>query len=244
MNLRNFRYILKLIFNFLSSVVSLDGVKDCLADQSGGLVLPIDGITIEDKDWIKYQSLKVDKTVKSINPKDLPEDFGDEACRLVDEFRKKTVNEKVEWLLYFDYKTGEVIYCWEGEKGKCGGVYDKLKFKGRNIASIHSHSGCYSFPSPDNFDILENDFEDYEIITSTIALWVVKFRGMIQKDVKENFQFKMGKDIENISSIIKLDYLIEDIDKMTEKIIGNYLLSKIDKELNGVELVLTKVEFD
>ena len=75
MNFRKFRYMLRLIFRFFSAAVSFEGVKVCLADQRGGLVLPIDGIAIEDTDWIKYKSLKVDKTVKPINPEDLPDDF-------------------------------------------------------------------------------------------------------------------------------------------------------------------------
>jgi len=75
---------------------------------------------------------------------------------LVDEFRRKTVDEKVEWMMYFDYETGEVLYCWSGEKNRSGGNFNKVYLMGRKVASIHSHpKGCYSFPSPDNFDILE-----------------------------------------------------------------------------------------
>ena len=58
MNLQNMRYVIFLIIEFLSSAFSLESVKACLADQRGGLILPIDGMPIEDNDWIKYKSLK------------------------------------------------------------------------------------------------------------------------------------------------------------------------------------------
>ena len=56
MNLVNMRYMVYLIIEFLSSALSLECVKACLADQRGGLILPIGGIPIEDKDWVKYKS--------------------------------------------------------------------------------------------------------------------------------------------------------------------------------------------
>lgn len=80
----------------------------------------------------------------------MPEDFCEEACRLVDEFHKKTVNEKVEWMLYFDYTTGEVIYCWKGENGNVEADSDKTYLQQKSIASVHSHTNnLYSFPSPE-----------------------------------------------------------------------------------------------
>ena len=66
MNSVNMRYMVYLIIDFLSSALSLEGVKACLADQRGGLILPIEGIPIEDKDWIKYKSLKKDVVTKHL----------------------------------------------------------------------------------------------------------------------------------------------------------------------------------
>lgn len=121
MNRKGIRYWIYIIVHFLSSMVSVDEFKLFLNDQRGGLVLPIDGIHSGDMDWIKYKSLKVDKSLKSINKIDLPDEFCEEACELVNQFRRKTVNLDDEWMLYFDYKTGEVKYCFEGNFGECGG---------------------------------------------------------------------------------------------------------------------------
>lgn len=185
--------------------------------------------------------MEVDKTIKSVLPEDLPSDFCGEACRLVDEFRRKTVNEKVEWMLYFDYKTGDIIYCWKGNEGKCGGDYERINFHGRNMASVHSHQkGYYSFPSPENFDILENEFEDYEIITSINAMWIIEFRGFVEKIFREDFQYALGEDINEIRDRIKLNYDDYDIDKVTENVVSNYLLGGIYKEINGIELILVR----
>ena len=204
MNIVNIKNKLILIFELLLSLFSVDDIKACLDDKKGGLVLPSCGGHVEDGDWIKYKLLKVDKSLKSINRNDLPDDFCDDACNLIDEFRRKTVSEKVEWLMYFDYKTGEIVYCWRGEEGKCSSDIDRKNFVGKNIATIHNHTGkYYSFPSPDNFDILENDFEDYEIITSIDAFWTVEFKGSISKKLRENFQLNLSIEFEKMEFEIK-----------------------------------------
>lgn len=246
MNLRNMRYVVFLIIEFLSSAFSLESVKACLVDQRVGLILPIDGVPIEDKDWVKYKSLKKDKSLKSINPEDLPGDFCKKACDLVDEFRRKTVNLEEEWMLYFDYLTGNIIYCWQGKIGESGGGFNREQFRGRNIASLHSHpKGYHSFPSADNFDILENDFEDYEIITSINALWIVEFRGAVGKKVREKFQFDLGCEIDRICTNSLLFFIAdEDINNFRELMVGNYLLEEIDNMIRGFDLILVKKEIN
>lgn len=240
MILKNTRFVIFLIIEFLSSALSRKSIRACLADQRGGLILPIDGRVIEDRDWIKYKSLKKDMGLKPINPCDLPGDFCQKACELVDEFRRKTVNENVEWMLYFDYKTGEVVYCWEGDESQSGGVFEKIHFESRNIASIHNHiKGYYSFPSPENFDILENDFEHYEVITSINALWTVEFNGCIDREIRENFQYVIGQNMNRIITNIKLIHDFN-VDFIVEEVIGNYLLEEIDKTIDGTELTLIK----
>lgn len=251
MNLRNIKKCYFLIVEFLVSLVSLESVKEFFNDDFGGLVLPFSGEAINDEDWLEYQRLEADKTVadktvKSINPDDLPSDFCDETCRLVDEFHKKTVNEKVEWMLYFDYLTGDVIYCWKGKEGRSGGYFDRIHFQDRSMASVHSHpKGYYSFPSPENFDILENEFEDYEIITSFEAMWIVEFKGRIKKEIREDFQKELNFKINSIKRFIELFFRErDDVVKMTEKLVGNYLLNDMEKNINDVVLVLDKKEFD
>ena len=235
-----------MVIQFFTTAFTLENIKIFLNDQRGALILPIDGITIEDKDWIKYKSLKLNNHLESINPDDLPSDFCEDACKLVDEFRRKTADEKVEWMLYFDYKTGDVIYCWEGEIGKCGGDFKRVHFEGRSISSIHNHSrDYYSFPSPDNFDILENDFEDYEIIASRNAFWIVEFKGYVASIIREKFQTNLSIEFKKIENEIKLMYNDKfAIRHNIEYACSNYLQDCIDKTLGNIELNMLKKEFN
>ena len=43
----------------------------------------------------------------------------------------------------------------------------------------------FSFPSPNNFDILKNDFEDYEIIIAFNSYWIIKYKGIINENEKK-----------------------------------------------------------
>lgn len=209
------------------------------------MILPIDGITIEDKDWIKYKSLKLNSHLESINPDDLPSDFCEDACILVDEFRRKTADEKVEWMLYFDYNTGEVIYCWEGEEGICIGDVDTANFTGKNVASIHCHSrNYYSFPSPNNFDILRNNFEDYEIVTSINAIWVVEFKGNVCREIRDDFQNNLSIQIMNITINAITASGNEDIGNLIESKVSNYILNELNTCICGIELSIIKKEYD
>ena len=114
---------------------------------------------------------------------------------------------------------------------------------GRKVASIHSHpKGCYSFPSPYNFDILENDFEDYELITSECAFWLIEFKGNVDESSRRFFQYNLGKSISEVMLIIKLTCNVIEIDEKTEEVISNYLLNGIDKKMNDIALHLTKKE--
>lgn len=245
MNFQNMRYWIYLILGFLSSAISLESVRECWADQKGGLILPIGGIPIEDRDWIKYKSLKKDKNLKPVNPADLPSDFCKKAYDLVDEFRRKTVNLKEEWMLYFDYLTGDVIYCWQGEVGKISGNFNREHFEGRHIASLHSHPiGYYSFPSPDNFDILKNDFEDYEIISSINAVLTVEFKGSVDDTVRNDFQTNLWIEFNKIEKNIKLMYKNKfSIRWGIENASSSYLLNHIDKSIENIELNLVKKGF-
>ena len=243
MNLAKLKKSYFLIMQFLLSIVSLESFKELFNDKHGGLVLPISGSAYNDEDFLEYQRLEVDWTIKPVNPNVLPSDFCDDACKLVDEFKRKTVNENVEWMLYFDYKTGEVIYCWKGGEGKSGGNYEKIHFNGRDIASIHSHpNGYYSFPSPENFDILENAFEDYEIITSNIAIWIVEFKGKVEKEIRSTYQNELRFKIDKIKQEVELSYSDANyINLMVEKFVGNYFLSECDKYINDISLIFVKI---
>ncbi|MBQ8016538.1 MAG: hypothetical protein IJ258_00370 [Methanobrevibacter sp.] len=244
MKIKNFELIGLWIIAFLAATFSVNEFRKFLSDNRGGLVLSFGDIDFPDMGWLEYKLLKVDKSVKSINPQDLPEDFCPEACKLVDEFHRKTVNQDIEWMLYFDYTNGDVIYSWKGDEDKTGGEYDKIHFKNRKIASLHNHpKNYYSFPSSDNFDILCNEFEDYEIITSIDVFWVVEFKGRVEKEIRQNFQYHLAKDMNIINNKIKSRYInAKTINSNVELYIGDYLLNVIDKKINEINLVLNKKE--
>ncbi|WP_407422723.1 hypothetical protein [Methanobrevibacter sp.] len=65
----------------------------------------------------RYKRLKIND-FPSINQDDLPNDFSMSAFETVDGFIKKTVNLDFECLLYFDYKTGEILDCSIGNSNK------------------------------------------------------------------------------------------------------------------------------
>lgn len=237
--------IFLVIFGFLTSLFSADDFRRFLNDNRGGLILPFGDNAYNDEEWLEYRRLKIDYSVKSVDPDDLPEDFCEEACRLVDEFHRKTLNENVEWMLYFDYTTGEVIYCWKGEKGKIDGDFNKMDLDGKHITSIHSHTkGLYSFPSPDNFDILGNEFEDYEIITSLNVFWIVEFKGFVDKTTRKRFQQDIGEDMSSTISTIRILCSPYSVNDITEEVIGNYLTNEIDKQIQDINLILVKKEYD
>lgn len=91
MNLNNIIIDLLLVSEFVLSAFSLSEFKRFHHDNRGGLVLSVDDIKFPDRDWVEYKHLKVDKSVKSVNPNDLPKEFCESACKLVDEFHRKTV---------------------------------------------------------------------------------------------------------------------------------------------------------
>lgn len=241
---QNLKFKFLSVIELIFSLFSINDFKQFLKDNRGGLVLTLDGINLPDKEYIEYKLLKADKSVKSINPKDLPDDFCPKACELVDEFHRKTANEDIEWMLYFDYSTGDVIYCWKGKEDTTGGLYDKFNFQDRRIASLHNHSkDYYSFPSPDNFDILENEFEDYEIITSLKCFWIVGFKGSVGNEYRKDFQYRIAKDMNTINYKIKSKYTDKNIiNTMMEFVIGEYLLNSFDKKINNNCLYLIKKE--
>jgi hypothetical protein len=231
------------ILGFFATAFSREEFERFSQDNRGGLVLSF-GYELPDSYWLEYRLLRQDNSVKSVSPKDLPDDFCEEACRLVDEFHRKTVNQKIEWMLYFDYTAGEVVYCWKGEEGKIKCNFDRIHLSGRTITSVHNHQkGYYSFPSGENFDILENDFEDYEIITSINSLWVIEFKGKVGSDLRKEFQYSIGCEIDGILlGALLMGQTAKEIDEFREKMISNYLLTSIDKKVNNIDLELNKKE--
>ena len=81
----------------------------------------------DDSAYEKYEKLKLEYNV-SIKKECLPNEFGENAFKTVDEFVKKTFNLNYECLLYFDYVTGQIIWCAIGKSDKVQVKYDDFEF--------------------------------------------------------------------------------------------------------------------
>jgi len=225
------------IIAFLASAFSVDEFKKFLNDNRGGLILSFDDVEFPDKDWLEYKLLKSDKTVKSIDPEDLPKEFCPKACILVDEFHRKTVNQDIEWMLYFDYTTGEEIYCWKGEDDKTGGEYEKIHFKNRKIASLHNHpKKLYSFPSLDNFDILENDFEDYEIICANSSFWIIEFKGILENEIRKQIISDLSNMFREVNREVTLNFDEHEIGITIDSIYSQYMINYLNIYYTNVNI--------
>lgn len=197
---------------------------------------------MNDSDFEKYQKLEV-KNVASIKKSDLPSEFSDEAFWTVDEFIRKTRDIDYEILLFFDYKTGEILKCKIGEVNKVKLEFEEGEFKNNTVASIHNHhKSVYSPPSPKNFSIFRRDFENYELIAGCNELWILK--GKI-KDEKLYFELKIvSESLFNHA----LNYSkskrekIEEIENLCDNLYGNLLLKYIiNKNIHKIQL--SKMEY-
>ena len=152
------------------------------------LIILITNLTSVKTDWEKYDELKIEN-INTIEKKDLPEEFSENTFEIIDEFIKKTINLNIECLIYFDYKTGEILKCAIGEINGVKIDFKDNEFDNHHISSIHNHpSSVYSPPSDKNFSILIREFEDYELIASPNELWILKAKGT---NPKLNIDFKL-----------------------------------------------------
>ena len=85
-------------------------------DNRGGLLIPIN-LKIKDRDYYKYRHLEMNPHINSLTCEDLPHEFSQKAVRLVDVFRRKTVDLDYEVMLIFDYIAAEIIYCFVNDSG-------------------------------------------------------------------------------------------------------------------------------
>ena len=94
-----------------------------------------------------YEKLKINN-VASIKPSDLPHEFGEGAFKTVDEFIRKTAMLNYEWVIYFDFITGEILKCGKGEMNKVQIDFEDGEFEGHNVASLHNHPISAFSPPP------------------------------------------------------------------------------------------------
>lgn len=139
-----------------------------------------------------FKKLKINTTAKSINRNDLPSELSDETCEFIDIFHRKTVDESIEWNFYIDYETNEIIHCLKGENTKVKEYINSGLMKNRKIMTIHNHpKGTYSAPSATNFEILDHEFEDYEIICAEEEYWILKAKGKINEQTIDHIKTKI-----------------------------------------------------
>lgn len=233
-NLKIYKKINLAVF-LISSTLTIDKIKNFLDnfrnDNRGALLIPIE-LKLKDIDFLKYCHLEVDWDIPPLTKDDLPHDFSNKALKLINLFRRKTINLNYECFLYFDYVTGEIIYCFVKDDGEnvIEDYVDERQFKGMNIASIHNHpKECLSAPSGENFQILDLEFEDYELISGYDEFWIIEAKGIIdnsyeiKKRVLDFYNFYLGDFIQDI------EY-------------GNYLINYLNDGKNNINI--TKKDFD
>jgi len=131
-------------------------------------------------DFDDYQKLEI-QNVSSITREDLPSEFSDEAFKTVDEFIRKTRDLNFEFVIYFDYITGEILKCVKGASNNVKMVFEDDEFDGYHVASIHNHpKDLLSPPSSKNFGIFIRAFEDYELVAGFNSFWILKAKGVHQ----------------------------------------------------------------
>lgn len=205
-------------------------------DNRGAFVLPFE-LKLKDQDFLKYCHFDVDWDIDSISAEDLPSDFSSKAVKLVDLFRRKTVNLPYECLLFFDYKTGEIIYCFVEEtlEGQINNQIYESYFDNHHVASIHNHpKGFLSAPSGQNFQILEIENEDYELICGYDEFWILEAKGVFDVSVVEKIR-KKACDIYFNSFSGDNNYLINEL---YGEFLKNYINNKIEDNIK-----LTKVRY-
>ena len=220
-------YICLLIYNIIQEYLRF------LEDDSGHLLIPLE-LKLTDEEYKFYRELAVDWTIPSIKEEDLRKEFSKKACKLVDLFRRKTINLDFECMLYFDYMTGEIIYCFIGYEDYINNIIDEFYFKEKHIASIHNHSkNSLSPPSPENFEILKINSEKYEIISSSDGLWILEAEGKYEKEYVKKFQ----NDIRNIFKLATVNSKEKKFfEHELDSLYGEYLLKFIYNKTKDIKL--------
>lgn len=189
-------------------------------------------------DLTDYEKLKINN-VASIKPSDLPSEFGEGAFKTVDEFIRKTAMLNYEWVIYFDFITGEILKCGKGEMNKVQIDFEDGEFEGHNVASLHNHPiSAFSPPSGKNFGILKRDFEDYELISGKDWFWIFKAKGnhgeyLVKFNVASIELFKLARNYSN-----NFDLSGGQIEDICDEIYGDLLSKYInDKNINDIQLI-------
>lgn len=215
--------------------------KMFLRDNRGGFLIPFE-VKITDKEYERYRHLPIDWSLSPITKEDLPEEFSEKAVKTVDLFRRKTHGLDVECMIYFDIETGNIVSCNfadDDSPDRVNGIIYPNFLKGMHIASAHNHPRKYgSPPSGKNFEMLQYDFEEFEIVLSQRELWVLESKidvfdelliNEIRKDLNEGLQAILDEISEDfLDGYIVLDNL--------DREYGNFLLIYLNKGFDNITL--------
>ena len=196
-------------------------------------------------DFEDYKKLKI-HDVASIKPVELPSEFGESAFKTVDEFIKKTHYLDCEWVIHFDYVTGEILKCKKGGNDNVSLNFKECEFDGHHVASIHNHPvDVYSPPSGNNFGILLRSFEDFELIMGFGCFWILKAIGV---DEILNMELKFYADLllDSCQDYCKKKYgnnekAYDVCDIMYGVMLSNYIN---DKNINHIQLTKRSINHD
>lgn len=152
---------------------------------------------------------------------------------------KKTRGLDYEWVLYFDYVSGEILRCASGESNNVEMHFEDGEFEGNHVASIHNHpKEALSPPSGKNFGIFTRDFEDYELVAGFGYFWILKSKGLhkslyYQANSFSDVTFELShRYCSNRYRDIKI------ISKMHDIKYGDELLKYINnKNINDIQLI-------
>lgn len=189
------------------------------------------------RDFEEYKKLEKE-TVELIKKEDLPSEFSDNAYGTITDFIQKTKNFDYEWIILFDYLSGEILRCVKGGGNNVKLNFNEDEFKGYHVASIHNHPvNVYSPPSDKNFGIVMRDFEDYELVSGVNELWILKAKG---KNPIMHMMLKMSAEVFLLSCQEYCDKLYSDSEKANEvcdKMYGIRLSNYInDKNIRDIQL--------
>ena len=216
-------------------------MRELRRDNRGGFLIPTSA-KVSDTDYSKYRHLPINWSISSITEEDLPSEFSPPAVKTVDMFRRKTVDLPYECMIYFDYRSGEIVACSFSDKNspdEVHGVIYSYLLKKMHIASIHNHPIPYgSPPSGKNFEMLGLDFEEFELISSKEELWILESREEIFSDEEI---IKIRDKVETYYNSISFDTNLEFnegyviIDNVN-RVYGDFLLDYLNNDFNNIKL--------
>ncbi len=83
-------------------------MNECRKDNTGRFLIPTSA-KVSDSEYARYRHLPINWSLPPLTKEDLPREFSPQAVKTVDMFRRKTIDLPFEYMLYFDYKSGNIV---------------------------------------------------------------------------------------------------------------------------------------